>query len=158
LERRAACGFTIPELVAGIVIMGILAAVAAPKLFGGYDEAAFAEETTAALRYAQRSAITMQRTVCVDFTGVSLTLRYLTNYPDSNCAVDPSLPLLLPATGLSQVSAGHARAFVSSASYNPVPVAFSFDRTGRPSAGQVVTLNNGITITVGAETGYVRSP
>lgn len=41
-HRRAACGFTLVELVVVILILGILAGVAAPKLFQSHDDAAFA--------------------------------------------------------------------------------------------------------------------
>lgn len=164
-------GFTLPELIAVMVIVGILAAVATPKLVGGYHEAAFAEEVTAALRYAQRSAVTMQRTVCVTLgtTPSTVTLNYLTNYGDANCASDPSSGLVAPGGGAGAyvVDAQHGSTFASSASFTGLtvggtstafPYVLSFNRAGSPSAaGNVVlTVNGGTTITTEAISGYVH--
>jgi MSHA pilin protein MshC len=52
-------GFTLVELVAVLVILGIVAAVAAPRLFdmAAYNERGYADEIGASLRYARRIAI-----------------------------------------------------------------------------------------------------
>ena len=151
-------GFTLPELIAVLVIAGIVAAVGLPKLWGqGYDESAFAQETAGALRYAQKSALAMQRTVCATFTATSLTLRYLSTYGDTTCLA--SSPGLIPPGGGPApyvVTAQHGGTFTSSASYNPVPASFYFDRTGAPSAGQTITFNDGSALVVESGSGYVH--
>lgn len=52
-------GFTVIELVACIIILGILAAVAAPSLFDNktFTARGYADEVANSLRYAQRIAI-----------------------------------------------------------------------------------------------------
>jgi len=52
-------GFTLVELVAVLVIIGIVAAVAAPRLFDNavFTERGYADEIAASLRYARRIAI-----------------------------------------------------------------------------------------------------
>lgn len=52
-------GFTLVELVAVLVIMGIVTAVAAPRFFDNvvFTERGYADEIAASLRYARRIAI-----------------------------------------------------------------------------------------------------
>src|SRR5215211_6361494 len=52
-------GFTLVELAAVLVILGIVSAVAAPRLFNNavFTERGYADDIAASLRYAQRIAI-----------------------------------------------------------------------------------------------------
>jgi len=52
-------GFTIVELIMGIVIIGILAAVVGPRFFAksNFDERFYFEETLSVVRYAQKLAV-----------------------------------------------------------------------------------------------------
>ncbi|WP_313554015.1 type II secretion system protein [Stutzerimonas nitrititolerans] len=52
-------GFTIVELIMGIVIIGILAAVVGPRFFAksNFDERFYFEETLSVVRYAQELAV-----------------------------------------------------------------------------------------------------
>ena len=75
-RRCVQLGFTLIELIMVIVILGVLAVFAAPKMF---DNSTFTgrglhDETLALLRYAQKSAIAQRRTVCVSFTGTGASL------------------------------------------------------------------------------------
>lgn len=58
-RRHAQRGFTLVELVAVLVILGILAAVAAPRFVGTtvFNERGYADEIAASLRYARRIAV-----------------------------------------------------------------------------------------------------
>ncbi len=148
-------GFTLPEVIAVLVIIGVLAAIAGPRfLRTGFDEARFAQESTSALRYAQSAALAMQRTVCVTATATSLTLQYVGTYGVTNCA-DPSVTGLMPPGGGAapyQVTASGSVVFTAGA-----PASFSFDRAGRPSAAQALTVTGGAQIFVEAESGYVHN-
>jgi len=146
-----AAGFTIAELVAVLIIAGVLAAVAVPRLgtFGAaQDEVKLYDQTLAALRYAQKAALAMQHTVCATFSGgTTLTLTYASVYGSAICDANLMPPggAGAPYTVVRQGSAGYTAA-----------APFSYDRVGRPSAAQTISLAGGRAITVEAETGYVR--
>jgi len=145
-------GFSIPELIAVLVIMGVLAAIAVPRMAGigaSFDEGRLYDQTLAALRYAQKVAVTQQRNVCVTFTATQLSLTYRSAYGPGACDTN----LMAPAGG-----AGAAYTVVAQggAGYSPTPSNFDYDRIGRPTANQTITLNGGRQIVVEAETGYVR--
>jgi MSHA pilin protein MshC len=142
-------GFTLTELLMVIVLVAILGAVVIPRLLGGspFDTLGFVEETQAILRYAHRSALAMQRTVCVAFGANSVTLSYASAYGSSTCDTSLAGPTGSPAA--YQVTGS------GSASFSPIPANFSFDRLGQPSAGQNVTIAGGRTIRVEPGTGYV---
>jgi MSHA pilin protein MshC len=136
-----------PELVAVLVILAILAAVAIPRFAGSqFSEARLYDETAAALRFAQRSALSMQRTVCATFTANTLALTYDPNYATAACAI----ALAGPAGGAYVVNAPSGTTLAA--------VNFSYDRAGRPSTGQTITVSGGRQIFVEAESGYVRTP
>lgn len=146
--RTAAAGFTLIELVMVLVIAAIIAVVAVPKLLSStFDEARLYDDTLAALRYAQRTAVAYQRTVCATFGSNTLALTYDPAYGGTSCSSD-----LPPPAGQSssyQVTGSRSASYTSAASFN-------FDRLGKPSAGQTITVSGGRTITVEAETGYVH--
>ena len=148
-HSATAGGFTLMELVAVLIIVSILAVVAIPRLTRGvFDDAKLYDESLAALRYAQRTAIAYQRTVCITFSGNSqLSLTYASAYGSSTCNTNVLAP------------GGNSPSYVvtaqGAATYSATPN-FSFDRVGRPSAGQTIGFSSGKTITVEADTGYAH--
>lgn len=147
-------GFTLTELIMVIVMLGILAVYAAPRMFnsGDFYARGFHDETLALLRYAQKSAIAQRRTVCVAFTPTTTTLTIAALAAAPACAT----PLVGPN--------GEGQALITArtdVTYNPQPADFSFDGLGQPSASptiQVAYSGTAIpsTITVEAGTGYVH--
>ncbi len=145
-------GFTLPELVMMIVVVGILAVVMAPRFISwkGFASRGFYDEAQAVVRYAQKTAIAWRRSifVCVTATDISAIL------PTSTCAA----PVLLthPTSGAPLKSTAPNGVTLS-------PVGnFSFDGLGRPSAPATITLTSTITddparqIVVESQTGYVH--
>ncbi len=135
-----------------MVMLGVLAVFAAPRMFNSDDFYArgFHDETLGLLRYAQKTAIAQRRTVCVALadTGVSLTMDTNTP-PDGIC--DASPPVALPNTprggkGLSAKVNGTA------------VTGFQFTPLGNTDQLKSVdiTIANSSNITVEASTGYVH--
>lgn len=148
-------GFTLIELVATIVIIGILAVVVFPKWDGGsgFDERGFRDRVVAGLRYAQKSAIASRRTVCASFSSppASVAFAISTANGAANCAAGNALsgpegnPLVVTATG--------------SVTFAALPADVVFDAGGRPGGAASINVSGlpaALAITVEAETGYVH--
>lgn len=143
-----ATGFTLIELVVILIVIGVLAMAALPRLFdqNDYYVRGFYDETLSVLRYAQKTAVAQRRLVCTSFTTTSVTLRIATNF-GGGCDKDVTGP-----TGTAPYRV-NARGSVQ---FNPVPAAVSFNPDGSASADasiQVGGASNAITVVQG--TGYV---
>ena len=146
--RRQYCGanitgFTLPELVIVLVIIGILAAFAAPRLdVTGFERQIFADELTNGLRHARKVALNSgcpvgvvasaaSDSVSADYTGIGGTA----------C----SGPLPHPTRGGAFVLNGEITTGAN----------FTFDALGRSGGGQIVTASGDV-IFIEPGTGYVH--
>ncbi|MDO9224932.1 MAG: type II secretion system protein [Pseudomonadota bacterium] len=142
-------GFTLVELVAIIMIAGILAAVAGPRFFNPSTFAArgYTDAASGLLRYAQKLAIARHAGVTVQINSSGLALCATTANPcaDANPWPGPQgeTPYQIDVPG--GVSLAGSAASVS------------FDSQGRPNAEVSLTITGDTvrTLTVEAETGYV---
>lgn len=142
--RLRPAGFTITELVVVIVIATVLAAFAASRInVTSFNTEGFANEVAAAVRYAQKVAVSQHRTVNVTFSSNTLALSYsapaaAVHKPPSADPFTLSAPSGVTLTGTT----------------------FTFNALGKPSSGPVtITVTDGstpYTLTVEAETGYVH--
>lgn len=139
-------GFTTIELVTTLLVVAIIAVAVVPRLNDRsvFEARGFQDETLALLRYAQKAAIAQHRYVCVAFTAASASLSFGAT---SACGTSLTGP---DGKAPFAVTAGATTGYVSA------PAGFYFEPSGRPSAGRSIAVVGAGTVTVEAETGYVR--
>jgi MSHA pilin protein MshC len=168
-------GFTLVELIAVIIVVGILGAVAAGRFLGrsSFDSVAYADQTASLLRYAQKVAVAQNRNVYVRLNASGIALCY-----EPGCA--PGNRVQAPGGGNSGSAAtkvacpdGSWACEAPPEQVRVTPVAsFYFDALGKPFAATdvaptpvstfnkldvVVRASESVrTITVEMETGYVH--
>lgn len=146
-------GFTLIELIMVLVLVGIVAVFAAPRLGGqDFNARGFHDGTLAFLRYAQKTAIAQRRTVCVAFTADAATLTIASAANTSSCDTNLAGP---DGTMPGRVAAAPGIA------YQAVPGPFFFKALGQPKQALALQVTQagtpiGVAITVEAETGYVH--
>lgn len=153
-------GFTLVELVVVMVLLGILAVAILPRLSTStaFSEAGFHSEVVAALRYAQKTAVSHRRLVCAQLTATTVTLQIAASNPAAACGGS----LLRAPNG--------ADAFASTTSTSmtlttgTLPATLFFQPDGRISTnvagtslwGAGILVANMPAITVSGGTGYVQ--
>lgn len=147
-------GFTIVELIAVIAILGIISAIAAPKLIGNDTFAARGAHSTllSALRLAQKTAVAQRTTVYVNLntTSRALCLGY---------TADCSTAVIDPAT-----KAAYSKTLPSTVDLTQSRTDLAFNSQGYPISGNdtVFTITNNVasetarSITVWRTTGYAQ--
>ena len=142
-------GFTMMELVAVMIIMGILA-VSAASFFNRkeFDAAGFANEVRAQLAYGQKVAVAARRTVTATVAGNTVGLTMCTDF-----ACTGNVAVASP-----QGESSFTRTAPPNVTISP-DTTFVFNAQGAPSTGSALTVNGGGTsriITIEAGTGYVH--
>lgn len=125
------------ELIMTVVMIGIVAAMAAPRFFDNnvFQERGAANQVQAALRYGQKVAIAQRRNVSVNISAAAI----------SNCG--------------AELAGGNIDCKISnSVNVDPaLPQTVTFNALGQPVPNAAAAIAVGTTtITVEAETGYVH--
>jgi prepilin-type N-terminal cleavage/methylation domain-containing protein len=154
--RSSERGFTLPELVAVLVVAGVLAAVALPRFDAGLAirHDAWHDEVVSALRFARQTAVSHRRLVCATVGTASVTLSIAATNPASAC----SAALPGPDGG-----AAYASTTVGSASLSPAGMLYfqpsgrvTSDGAGNSVSSRTITIAGSDTVTVIGETGHVE--
>lgn len=134
-----------------VLILGILAVTVLPRMNASdYRSAQFHDQTVAALRFAQKSATSHRRNVCVSFpTNASLAIQIA---PTQGGSAACTLALNLP----SQTSNTLTSPDTTNVVFSPLPTAFTFAPSGATSADQTLQITGADPIVVIGSTGHVR--
>jgi MSHA pilin protein MshC len=149
-------GFTLVEFLIVIVIMGILAAVAAPRFFGDrtFLERGYFEELAAALRYAQKLAVASGCPVQMSIVAGGYVASQHNALSGSCTPNDAS-----SSTGVA-LADGRVLSGSSPLGVSAMPnVTMVFDSLGRTNLAGSRTINVGpFALTVTADSGFVQTP
>lgn len=149
--RKRATGFTLTELVVVIVIATILSAFAISRInTTSFNTEGYSKQAAAALRYAQKIAVSQRRNVTVAISASAVALTY-PDAPLSGAAVRQP-----PGTDAFTVNVPSGVSLGGTLSGSSI----TFSALGRPSTGGTLIVSGGdipaITITIESETGYVH--
>lgn len=137
-------GFTLVELVTILVLIGILAAFAAPRLdLETFRQQAFRDELTNALRHARKVALASGCPVQVNIDGSGYSLAY-TGAGGTACGGGEPLPHPTgggPFQGSGDISSGGT---------------VVFDAMGRTASGLTIELGDRSHVIVEAGSGYIH--
>lgn len=150
-------GFTVAELIIVIVIVGILAAVAGPRIQGilGAQDDAWRDQAVASLRLGQKTAVASRRLVCAVVATGSVTLSIAAANPATACSAVVTGP-----DGGSTVT--HTRSTAPTTVSPQATLYFqpagqvSTDAAGTAVANFTVSIATESSISVVGATGYVH--
>lgn len=102
---RSPNGFTLIELVTTLILIGIVAVVALPRMSGSaeFSRRSFYDVVWSAVSHTRRTAISSRRYACITFTsgvgsGGQVAIRRDINDPDALTAVNCNQNVALPGT------------------------------------------------------------
>jgi len=143
------------ELITVMIILGILSAVAIPRLIGGSDMASrnFRTDVQSALRYAQKASTSHRRLVCATVSAKSVTLQISSINPASACDTNLANPAGQNySTNDANVSAGGLTGTLFFQPWGRITT----DGAGNTIASGSITITGADPVTIDGATGYVE--
>jgi MSHA pilin protein MshC len=146
-------GYTIVELITVMVVLGIISAIAIPRLMGN-DMAgpAFRAELVSALRYAQKTAVSHRRLVCATVTATAVSLSIASAGNSSAC----NTALALPDGSASYMSKDSAVTASAVNLYFQPTGTITSNGAGTITTAASITVTGLTSIAVQGATGYVE--
>ncbi len=146
-------GFTLIELIMVIVLLGVLAVFAAPRLFnsGDFYARGFHDETLGLLRYAQKAAVAQRRTVCVTFDTASTPNTATLSITSDSAPIPCDIALLGPNKNCTDGTPTGPKGCITArngVSYSSSPAVLRFDGLGQAVDGALKALSDPVTIQV----------
>jgi prepilin-type N-terminal cleavage/methylation domain-containing protein len=155
--RSSSHGFTLPELIAVLLLVGILLVSAMPRLLSALTirDDGWRDQFVAALRYAHTVAVSHRRLVCATVGATSVTLSIASANPASSCSV--ALPGV-DGQAQAATSDGGAAATISPAGvlYFQPSGRVSTDGAGSSIAVRTIAIAGQAAIVLIGETGHVE--
>jgi MSHA pilin protein MshC len=155
-------GFTMIELVVVMILVGILATTAIPRMvsINDFRARAFHDDVVASLRFAQKTAVSHRRLVCATFTAGSVSFNINPVFGATACGAG-NTGLALPSGG-NQLNTPDA----ANVAFNPVPGTLFFQSDGTITtaaanlpanyAAASLSISGQSAIAVAGATGYVK--
>lgn len=154
LSSSSCDGYTLAELISVIVIAGVIAGVALPRLFDrrAFDERGFYDEVVSAARYAQKLAVTSGCEVQLTISSNT----YVLNRRATSCTAGAFTSMVVNPGNKSAAFSGSAPDGVTPFSMTSSPVVFKASGSTADDVSRTVTVGSRSFQIIGA-TGFVQA-